>query len=69
MKMEEIRSKAPEALAGDLEDLYEKLFNFRFQLATGQLSKTSAIKDVKCDIARILTVQRERGLSEVRSEG
>jgi large subunit ribosomal protein L29 len=68
MKMEEIRSKTPEALAGDLEDLYSELFNLRFQLATGQLSKTSAIKDVKGDIARIRTVQRERELSEARSE-
>ena len=43
----------------DLGD--EELFNLRFQLATGQLDNPMRIKDVRHEIARILTVVTERG--------
>ena len=42
----------------DLGD--EELFNLRFQLATGQLDNPMRIKDVRHEIARILTIVRER---------
>lgn len=37
-------------------------FNLRFQHATGQLENTAALKNAKRDLARALTVARERGL-------
>jgi large subunit ribosomal protein L29 len=40
----------------------EELFNLRFQHATGQLENTSRLKQAKTDLARGLTVARERGL-------
>jgi large subunit ribosomal protein L29 len=37
-------------------------FNLRFQHATGQLENTAGMKNAKKDLARALTVARERGL-------
>jgi large subunit ribosomal protein L29 len=40
----------------------EELFNLRFQHATGQLENTARIKQAKRELARSLTVARERGI-------
>ena len=40
----------------------QELFNLRFQHATGQLENTAAIRAAKRDLARALTVARERGI-------
>ena len=40
----------------------QELFNLRFQHATGQLENTGAMKHAKRDLARSLTIARERGL-------
>jgi large subunit ribosomal protein L29 len=50
-----------------LTELKEEQFNLRFQVATNQLDNTSRIKDVKKEIARILTVLRERELADATS--
>jgi len=39
-----------------------ELFNLRFQHATGQLEDTAALERAKRDLARALTVARERGI-------
>jgi large subunit ribosomal protein L29 len=49
-------------LAGKLSDLKEELFNLRFQQATGQLQNPVRLKLCKKDIARVLTILRERQL-------
>ena len=41
-----------------------ELFNLRFQLATGQLDNPSRIKQVRHEVARMLTVLREREILE-----
>jgi large subunit ribosomal protein L29 len=40
----------------------QEVFNLRFQHATGQLENTTRIKQAKRDLARGLTVARQRGL-------
>jgi len=40
----------------------QELFNLRFQHATGQLENTSGLNGAKRDLARGLTVARQRGL-------
>jgi large subunit ribosomal protein L29 len=40
----------------------EELFNLRFQHATGQLENTARLGQAKKDLARALTVARQRGL-------
>jgi large subunit ribosomal protein L29 len=63
MKVEEIRKMSDEELSSELASLKEELFKLRFQLATNQLDNTSQIAQVKRDIARVMTIQREKQLA------
>lgn len=67
MSLLEIRELTDEELMETLTELKEEQFNLRFQVATNQLDNTSRIKDVKKEIARILTVLRERELADATS--
>jgi large subunit ribosomal protein L29 len=58
----ELRELPDEELLERLESYKEELFNLRFQFATGQLDNPMRIKDVRHDVARILTLLRERHL-------
>ena len=49
-----------EELENKLQDLKKELFNLRFQLAVHQLDNPHKITDVKHDIARVMTVIREK---------
>ena len=40
----------------------EEVFNLRFQHATGQLENTARLGQAKRDLARALTISRQRGL-------
>ena len=51
------------ALVGDKR---QELFNLRFQHATGQLEDTAGLSRAKRDLARALTVARERGIDVER---
>jgi len=51
---------ADEELEQRLKQSREELFNLRFQHATGQLENTSRLRQVRRDIARIMTVQSAR---------
>ena len=63
MKIKEIREMSAEQLAEKLMELKKDLFNLRLQHAVNQLENPSKIADVKKDIAKIKTVQRERELA------
>jgi large subunit ribosomal protein L29 len=65
MTPSEFREMTDAELAEALAEAKEEQFNLRFQLATNQLDNHARIKDVKQDIARILTVLRERELASV----
>ncbi len=60
MKAAELRELLDDELLARLEGQKEELFNLRFQMATGQLDNPMRIKQVRHDIARILTVLRSR---------
>lgn len=62
MKAAELRELGDVDLEEKLADLKEELFNLRFQKATGQITNSARIPQVKRDIARVLTIQREREL-------
>ncbi|NPA12755.1 MAG: 50S ribosomal protein L29 [Aquificae bacterium] len=62
MKAKELRALTDEELKEKLKELKKKLMNLRFQNAVGGLEKPSEIKATKKDIARILTILREREL-------
>jgi large subunit ribosomal protein L29 len=57
---EDLRHKTPDQLRDKLSDLRKEQFNLRFQKATGQLEKTSRVRKVRRDIARIETVLSEK---------
>ena len=63
MKIKEIREMSAEQLAEKLMELKKDRFNLRLQHATNQLENPGKIADVKKDIAKIKTVQRERELA------
>ena len=60
MKTAELRDLDVEALGKKLGESREELFKLRFQHATAQLEKTHRLREVRKDIARILTVQNEK---------
>jgi large subunit ribosomal protein L29 len=62
MTVAELRELTDEELVERVRELKAEKFNLRFQLATNQLDNTARIKEVKKEIARILTVMREREL-------
>lgn len=62
MKVNDIRNMSAAELDQKVSGLKEELFNLRFQLATGQLDNPMRIREVKKDIARIKTIQREATL-------
>ena len=64
MKASELRELSNEQLDDRLRELREELFNLRFQYATRQLTNTARIKEVRRDIARVLTRQHEVTLVE-----
>ena len=57
MKASELRELSNEQLDDRLRELREELFNLRFQYATRQLTNTARIREVRRDIARVLTFQ------------
>ena len=59
----ELLNKSSEELNTELKNKKSELFNLRFQLATGQLENTATITECKRDIARVLTIIRQRELS------
>ncbi len=60
MKAADLRLKTYDELIQLLRDLKRERLNLRFQQASGQLEKPSRMKEVRRDIARILTILNER---------
>ena len=60
MKASEMQSMSVEEPSKKLADLKEELFNLRFQHAINQLDNPHRIDDVKKDIARVMTVMRQK---------
>jgi large subunit ribosomal protein L29 len=64
MNAKEVRSMTNAEMANKLDDMYQELFNLRFQAVTGKLTNTARFRAVRKDVARIKTVLRERELAE-----
>ena len=60
MKVKELREMNGEQLNAKLAELKKELFGLRFQHAINQLDNPHKIADVKHDIARVMTVLREK---------
>lgn len=66
MTATELRELPDDELRLKLDEGKEELFNLRFQVVTGQLDNPRRIKEVKREIARVLTVMRERDIAATR---
>jgi large subunit ribosomal protein L29 len=64
----ELRDVPDDELRARLDSSKEELFNLRFQLATGQLDNPMRIKEVRHEIARLMTVLTERQLAAEQEE-
>ncbi len=62
MKAENLRTKTDAELNKKLADLKAELFNLRFSNATGSLANPKALEVCKKEIARVMTIVREREL-------
>ena len=60
MKASDIRTMTEDQLNDELVKLKKEQFNLRFQRASGQLESTSRIREVRRDIARVMTVARTK---------
>lgn len=60
MKASDLREKTVEELQDQERELAEQLFTLRLQMVTGQLEKPSRIRQVRRDLARVLTVLNEK---------
>lgn len=66
MKATELRKMNEQDLRKELVELRREQFNLRMQRATGQLGTPARFKEVRRDIARIMTVitEQKRGVSQ-----
>ncbi len=62
-KTAEIRRMTDAEIAGALDDARQEMFNLRFQRASGQLEDYTRIRQLRKDIARLLTIQHQRALA------
>ena len=62
MNGKEMRDLRDEELVEHIKTVRRDLFGLRFQHATGELENTAGLKTQKRELARALTIARERGI-------
>jgi large subunit ribosomal protein L29 len=62
MKAADIREMSEQELREQIKTARRELFGLRFQHATGELENTAGLSSAKRDLARALTVARQRGI-------
>ena len=62
MKASDVHALSDQDLVEALRDARENTFNLRFRHATGELENTAGLGDSRRDLARLLTVARQRGI-------
>jgi len=60
MKINELRELSADELSTRKNELKDQLFKLRFQNAQGQLENAAKLRNIRRDIARIETVQKEK---------
>jgi large subunit ribosomal protein L29 len=60
MKVSDIRDMTLDQLDDELIKLKKEQFNLRFQGATGQLENTARMRQVRRNIARVLTIAQQK---------
>lgn len=67
MRSEEIRELGDTDIAQQVAELNEELFGLRMKSAYEELENPARIRQVRRDLARLKTIQRERELAVARS--
>jgi large subunit ribosomal protein L29 len=62
VKASEVHALGDHDLVERLKEARIEAFNLRFRNATGELENTSGMRDARKDVARLLTVARQRGI-------
>ena len=62
MKGSEVHALDDHDLIERLRQAREEAFNLRFRHATGELENTASVGEAKRDVARLLTIARQRGI-------
>ena len=67
-KAKELRDMSADELEEHIKTARKDIFGLRFQHATGELENTAGLGAAKRELARALTVARERGIdpNEIR---
>ena len=63
MKSAQIRELGDADLVQQLDDARQELFNLRFSHVTGQLDNSTALREIRRDVARLMTELRAREIS------
>jgi large subunit ribosomal protein L29 len=66
MKASEAHDMKDDELVAKLIEAKEEAFNLRFRHATGELENTARLGQARRDVARLLTVARERAIDVER---
>jgi large subunit ribosomal protein L29 len=66
MKAAEVHDLKDDELIVKLLDAKQEAFNLRFRQATGELENTARLSSARRDIAKLLTVAKERGIDVER---
>jgi len=64
MRASDLRDLSDTELREHIQTARRELFGLRFQHATAELENTAGLRQAKREIARALTIQRERELNE-----
>ena len=65
MRAETLRDLSPDELDTKSDELREQLLKLRFQQSTGQIESPQMLRAVRKDIARVMTIRREKELGAV----
>ena len=65
-RLSDLKALSPDQLTDELLGLKKEQFNLRFQGATGQLENVARVREVRRDIARVRTLQRQTTLSAAK---
>jgi len=66
VKANEVHNLKDDELVAKLADAKQEAFNLRFRHATGELENTARLGVARRDVAKLLTVARERGIDVER---
>ena len=68
LKAHELHDKTPDQLRDQLIALKKEAFNLRFQQATGQIENTARMRNVRRDVARVMTVLNQKAATAAATE-